>query len=507
MDISLKWKKKSNNKKSISIRIKLFFSLCIVIILTILFLIIINNVVLETFYIYNKKDLAKDLCEKINEKYNNNASTEEVEEFIKYECSKNSLDIFIKDQQVGKIITNDQSRAESMEKLRMIVDFSENEKLGKILYSSNNMIIKITKDKGKEQNCIVLVSKLDNGNELYMKSPLSAIKESLRVSNNVLIMVGGIAVLISAVIASVVSRKFSNPILELNNIAKKMANLDFSQKYEPAGSDDEINELGESINMMSTKLEETIKELRKDNDALERDIKEKAKIEEMRTQFISDVSHELKTPIALIQGYAEGLVENLNNDEESKKYYAEVIMDEADKMDKLVRQLLELMKLEYGKREFNNIKFDIVSLIKEVIRKCEVMIKEQNITVSLKNELPIYVNADDFYIEQVVTNYVTNAIKYSENVNGYRKIIIDVTEELNNIVRVSVYNTGKNFSEDDMKKIWGRFCKLDASRNRENSGTGIGLSLVKAIMNNYENRYGVQNRVDGVEFYFELKKV
>ena len=163
------------------------------------------------------------------------------------------------------------------------------------------------------------------------------------------------------------------------------------------------------------------------------------------------------------------------------------------------------MKLEYGKREFNNTKFDIVSLIKEVLRKCDVMIKEQNINTILKNETPIYVYADDFYIEQVVTNYITNAIKYSEEVNGKREIRIEVIEELNDMVRISVFNTGKNFSEEEMKKIWGRFYKLDASRNRENGGTGIGLSLVKAIMSNYNNKFGVQNRADGVEFYFELK--
>ena len=227
----------------------------------------------------------------------------------------------------------------------------------------------------------------------------------------------------------------------------------------------------------------------------------------MRTQFISDVSHELKTPIALIQGYAEGLVENVNNDEESRKFYAEVILDEADKMDKLVKQLLELMKLEYGKREFNNTKFDIVSLIKEELRKCDVMIKEQNIKATLKNEEPIYVEADDFYIEQVVTNYITNAIKYSKEINSKKEIKIEVTEELNGMARISVYNTGDNFTEDEMKKIWGRFYKIDSSRNRASGVTGIGLSLVKAVMNNYGNKYGVQNRVDGVEFYFELKMV
>ena len=148
-----------------------------------------------------------------------------------------------------------------------------------------------------------------------------------------------------------------------------MSKLDFSKKYKVTNAKDEINDLGRSINTMSDKLEKTIKQLRSTNIELEKDIEEKSKIDEMRTSFISDVSHELKTPIALIQGYSEGLLENVNTDEESRKFYAEVILDESNKMDRLVKQLLELMKLEYGKREFNDKEFDIVEVEKKLLEK------------------------------------------------------------------------------------------------------------------------------------------
>ena len=225
----------------------------------------------------------------------------------------------------------------------------------------------------------------------------------------------------------------------------------------------------------------------------------------MRKQFISDVSHELKTPIALIQGYAEGLVENVNKDEESKTFYAEVILDEANKMDQLVKQLLELMKLEYGKREFNDQKLDIVELTNEVIRKCKVMLEENKIHVKFAQETPIYVVADEFYIEQVITNYLTNAIKHCDEVNDKKEIEVKVDKkEDDGKIRVSVFNTGENIEEEDLERIWVRFYKVDSSRNRENGGSGIGLALVRAIMNNYHNQYGVINQKDGVEFYFEL---
>ena len=235
-------------------------------------------------------------------------------------------------------------------------------------------------------------------------------------------------------------------------------------------------------------------------------MEEKSKIDEMRKSFISDVSHELKTPIALIQGYSEGLLENVNTDEESRKFYAEVILDESNKMDKLVKQLLELMKLEYGKREFNDKEFDIVEVENEVIRKSKVMIEEKEAEVIFENQNSINVFADDFYIEQVLTNYLTNAIK-NVMINEDNKKIIKIKNEIlqgMNKVRISVFNTGKNIREEDLNRIWNRFYKVDESRNRDDGGTGIGLSFVKAVMSNYGNNYGVINKDDGVEFYFDL---
>ena len=342
-----------------------------------------------------------------------------------------------------------------------------------------------------------------NGYFLYIRIPLTSIQDSVTISNNFLLLMAGFTILIASIMVSIVSRKFTEPILELNNIAKKMSNLDFSQKYEVTNAKDEINDLGKSINTMSEKLEKTIKQLRSSNIELERDIEEKSKIDEMRKTFISDVSHELKTPIALIQGYSEGLLENVNNDEESRKFYAEVILDETNKMDKLVKQLLELMKLEYGKREFNNKNFNIVELEKEVIRKSKVIIEEKNAKVEFEDKKDIQVFADDFYTEQVLTNYLTNAIKNVKEINGEKIIKISNHIEKDKVC-VKVFNTGENIKEEDLNRIWNRFYKIDESRNREDGGTGIGLAFVKAIMNNYENKYGVTNKENGVEFYFEL---
>ena len=487
-----------------SVRVKLFITLSLVILLIILFLILVNNFVFGQFYIYSKTKALVSVYDLVNGYYNG-----EVEGDIRSELEKmaiqNNFDILIKDDQNVNVYTSNKDFFSTFSQMsEMTNNFEAN--FGETIEKNKDYVIKKMKDSKNGITYIVLSSMLDNDYFLYVRIPITSIQESVKISNNFLYLMAGFAILLSAIIVTYVSRKFTEPILELNKIAKKMANLDFSHKYRITGADDEINNLGKSINQMSDKLESTIKQLRSTNIELEKDIEEKSKIDEMRKSFISDVSHELKTPIALIQGYSEGLLENVNTDEESKKFYAEVILDETNKMDKLVKQLLELMKLEYGKREFNDKKFNIVEVEKEIIRKSKVMLEEKKAEVILDTPDEINVFADDFYIEQVIGNYMTNAIKHVKEVDG--KKYIEIKNEVNvekNTVTIKVFNTGDNIAEEHLNRIWNRFYKVDGSRNRTEGGTGIGLSFVKAIMNNYKQKYGVINKENGVEFYIELE--
>ena len=492
--------KLKNNFKSV--RFKLFFSMCIIIAVIVICLVIINSAVLESFYLYSKTKTVRGVYDKINNYYNMNGNDENLQEELRRIAFNNNFDIFIETNENVIVFSTDKDLYTTID---MITNARENINEKNVIYSDSNIKISRINDQYNNISYILLSGSLDNGYNLYISIPAVPIEESVQISNQALIIIGIIILLISSFIASYISKKFTAPIVQLNSITNKMARLDFSQKYRIADTDDEINELGKNINTMSDKLEATIKQLRENNSELEKDIEEKSKIDEMRKQFISDVSHELKTPIALIQGYAEGLIENVNTDDESRKFYAEVILDESNKMDTLVKQLLELMKLEYGKREFNNANFNIVELINEVIRKCNVMINEKQINIELDSSKQVMVWGDEFYIEQVVTNYFTNAIKHCIDVKGEKKITITIKEkDENGKIRVSVFNTGNNIAEEHLDKIWGRFYKEDSSRNRTDGGTGIGLALVKAIMNNYKNDYGVTNKENGVEFYFEL---
>ena len=486
-----------------SVRIRLFLTLSSIILLIILFLVLVNNFVFGQFYLYSKRKALISVYQTVNDYYNK-GQVSDLESKLEQISIQNDFDILIRDDQDVNIYTSNKDFYSTFGQMNEMTS-KLNIKGGEVIEKNDKFTIRRLKDNKNDIIYVVLSSTLDNGYILFIRIPITSIQESVKISNNFLYLMAGITIVISAVIVSYVSRKFTDPILELNDIAKRMSNLDFSHKYNVTSTDDEINNLGKSINTMSAQLEKTIKQLRENNIELEKDIEEKSKIDEMRKSFISDVSHELKTPIALIEGYSEGLLENVNSDEESRKFYAEVILDEANKMDKLVKKLLELMKLEYGKREFNDQEFNIVELEKEVVRKSKVMLDEQKVEIEFDTEDEIQVFADDFYIEQVVTNYLTNAIKHVKEVNG--KKIINIKNEIDvnkNKVRINVFNTGENIKEEDINRIWNRFYKIDDSRNREDGGTGIGLSFVRAIMNNYQNKYGVINKENGVEFYFEL---
>ena len=486
-----------------SVRGKLFVTLCVVVLSIILFLIIVNSVVLEKYYQYTKSNQLKQLFDTINAYYNGEILINNIEDELDQISIKNNFDIIIKQQQ-GNIVY--MSNKDFLSNIKIVMEFwGMNKKQDyQIIEETDDLQIRIIKDTETKVNYIMLSGRLDNGYETYIRIPLSSIQESVRISNRFLYTIATIIIIVGGIAIIYISKSFSNPISELNSIAKKMANLDFSHKY-IVTDDDEINELGKSINEMSDKLEKTINQLRNTNIELERDIEKKSKIDEMRKSFISDVSHELKTPIALIQGYSEGLLENVNSDEESRKFYAEVILDETNKMDKMVKQLLELTKLEYEKREFNNRTFNIVELEKEIVRTSQVMIENKSTKVEFETEDRIDVFADDMYISQIITNYLTNAIKHVKEINNEKYIkITNTVFENRKKVRITVFNTGENISRENINRIWNRFFKADEARNRDDGGSGIGLSIVRAIMNNYGNDFGVENKENGVEFYFEM---
>ena len=339
----------------------------------------------------------------------------------------------------------------------------------------------------------------DNKTIFLISIPLASIRESVSISNRFLAYVGAVALFIGSIIIYLTTKRVTSPILTLANLSEKMSDLDFDVKYNGT-EQDEIGVLGNSMNKLSDRLKDTIGKLRTANEELQKDIEEKVKIDEMRKDFIANVSHELKTPIALIQGYAEGLTEGMAEDPESRDYYCEVIMDEANKMNKMVRQLLNLTAIEFGNDNLQLERFDLTELIRGVISSAKILIQHKEATVKLEDCGPIYVYADEFKIEEVITNYLNNALNH---LSGERKIVI-TAEENGEQALVTVFNTGQSIPEEDLSKLWTKFYKVDKAHTREYGGSGIGLSIVKAIMDSHKQACGVRNVVGGVEFWFTL---
>ena len=344
-----------------------------------------------------------------------------------------------------------------------------------------------------------LVSELSNDSDLVVRLSVENFKESLSITNKFYIGLAIALIMVITILMIVLTRKYTIPMLQLASISKKMSELDFDVKYE-GKHNDELGVLGDSMNEMSEKLEETITELKSANIELEKDIKQKEEVDELRKEFISNVSHELKTPIALIQGYAEGLNEGINDNPDDIKYYSEVIMDESNKLNKMVGQLLSLNQIEFGSVKLNLERFDIVEVIKSLISRRQILSEKEDVEIKIDAPNKQYVWGDEFYIEEVITNYLNNAINH---VDEHRIIKVQVVEN-NGIVRVSVFNSGKPIPEEELENIWVKFYKIDKARTREYGGSGIGLSIVKAIMDNHDKECGAINHEDGVEFWFEL---
>lgn len=484
-----------------SIRKQFAAVFCILMMSTILLCWFINNTFLEKYYLRDKQKALMDAYAVMNTASNAGViSTEEFDIEFQKICAKCNINFILLDAESKtlKTYTHDYDVL-SRQLLSNLFGRKATPDI-QILEEGDKYEIRITIEEKTNTEFVEMWGVLDNGNLFLFKSPLESIKESVKLANRFLAYVGIGSAFFSALVILWVSKKITEPVMELTKISERMIHLDFDAKY-TGQSKTEIALLGQNINELSCTLEQTISELKSANNELQRDIEKKNKIDEMRTEFLSNVSHELKTPIALIQGYAEGLKEGITNDEESKNFYCEVIMDEAAKMNNMVKKLLTLNQLEFGSNTVTMERFDIASLIKNYLQSADILCRQKDVKLIMAEYPPVYVWADEFLIEEVFGNYFSNAMNH---VAGERVIDVKLSVK-EKMVRVSVFNTGQPIPEDSLEHIWEKFYKVDKARTRQYGGSGIGLSIVKAIMESMNRDYGAVNYDNGVEFWFELE--
>ncbi|MFR5337210.1 MAG: sensor histidine kinase, partial [Blautia producta] len=464
-------------------------------------MLLVNSLFLEKFYLRKKTESLKKVYNTMNDTSDTRyySSLADDEKFKQY-CDENNLSMIVVEDVTSRILfayAKNSERLYSEIQFGVLDDFVRGKR--EILEATDNYIVEKKTDDVKAMDSVNMVGVLDNGNGFLITTPAQSLKDSALISNVFYLYIGLFTIFISSVVIWFISRHITRPLQQLSELSKEMANLNFDAKY-TSTSEDEIGVLGNNLNRMSGELEKTISELRTANNELQKDIEKKEQIDEMRKEFLSNVSHELKTPIALIQGYAEGLQECINDDQESREFYCDVIIDEAAKMNNMVKKLLSLNQLEFGNDTVNMERFDLTELVKGVVQSAQLLASQKEAEIRFLQEEPISVWGDEFKIEEVVTNYVSNALNH---VDFEKKIEIKAVKR-GDVVRLSVFNTGARIPEEDLDKIWIKFYKVDKARTREYGGSGIGLSIVKAIMDSMNQKCGVINYENGVEFWFEL---
>lgn len=412
----------------------------------------------------------------------------------------NNLDIVISTYDGSILLSSGKEKHNTIKRLQNAI--LSNKDGAKSIVHTKMYDITLDQDEYVNDNFLILTGTLSDGNLVMIRYAMENMKVALGVVDRTLIIIGLLALVLAFLLTEIIARRLTQPIVELTNISKKMSELDFDVKYRTRDSRTEIDILGEHMNTMSTSLENALDELQEANKELKKDIEIKEKNEEMRKEFLSNVSHELKTPIALIQGYAEGLSEGMADDPESRAYYCEVIVDESQKMNKMVQQLLSLNELEYGVNSVEVTEFNISELIRSLVNASKILIENAGIKLSFEMGEDVIVNSDEYLVEVVFSNFLSNAIHYCKNEN-----VIKISQvDRGDTVLISVYNSGDTILEEDIERLWDKFYKIDKARTREYGGSGVGLSIVKAAVESINGKYGVYNLDNGVTFWFEIYK-
>ena len=418
-------------------------------------------------------------------------------------CELNSLSLLIVDPAGDYVYSYGNVRILSERLDEITFSRSKNNEDWQVVKKGDNHTIQQVLDKGGKVIYMEDWGYLNNGYSYVVRCSFEGVQKQANQSLLFFTVVCAIILVICGIAIYFIVTYYTKPLRMLADYAQELTTGDFDARYEYKHLRmDEIGSLGESFNQIGEKLESVIGELKTSNMNLENELKEKTQMEEQRKKYISDVSHELKTPIALIAGYAEGLKEGISDDPEDRAYYCDVIIDEAEKMNLLVKRLSTLNQLEEGKSAVLMERFDVIEVINGFLNTMSMIIADHNVQVYFDNSYKEYVWSDEFLFEEVLVNYFNNALNHVDE-KGIIRIHVERLE--NEIVRVTIYNSGENIPEDEIDKIWGKFYKVDKARTREYGGSGLGLSIVKAIADSLHQKCGAINMQEGVSFWIDLE--
>ncbi|MBR6257385.1 MAG: two-component sensor histidine kinase [Lachnospiraceae bacterium] len=458
-----------------------------------------NDFLLEKNYLKYKRDNLMEVYSVIDSANQEDSFGEdEFENEILRLCNNYNVNFVVTDASSNTIYSNIKDPGQISRQLRDIV-FARDNIEKKMIEETDEYSLCYLPDPATGTEYAVLWGNLDDDRFFMIRTALESIRESARIANKMLLCIGAVAFVIAGVIIWVVTNRVTRPIMRLVDVSKRMSDMDFEARYTGCCGN-EVDLLGDNMNRMADSLEDNISRLKTANLELQRDVEARMHTDERRKEFLANVSHELKTPIALIQGYAEGLKDGIIEDQESRDYYCDVIMDETKKMNHLVKFLISLNQVESGEDVMVIERFDLDALISASVNSFAQMCEQKEIKMIYTPQPGLFVWGDEYQVEEVLRNYISNAVHHC---SGRKEIIIKVVRTEDKI-RTCVFNSGEAIPEESLSRLWEKFYKVDKARTREYGGSGLGLSIVKAIMESLHQQYGVRNYDDGVEFYFEL---
>ncbi len=442
-----------------SIRNKLFFLIASVITMIMFFMVAFNEVYFEKYFLKIKKNQLFYLANEIKDP-RSLIDLSAIEE-------KNNIKIYI----INERYLND-------------IDVSlSKEDMTELFENPKKFVFRLTDTSFSLDKELTIITSYNKNQLLIISTPFSSVKEPVNIITSFHLKIVLTALVLGYVLSIILSRIITASIIDMGETAKRVAKLDFSQEFK-SYSKDEIGILGENLNIMSAQLKDSIEKLQED-------IEKERKIDKMRKEFISSVSHELKTPIAIINNYCEGLKEGIADDKETADFYLDIIMEETENMNKLVQSLLFLSRAERGFITFNSERFNIKEIVENEVKRAENLnTEDKKVIVDIKDKFFV---GDKEQLTAVIKNLVENSFKYVEPEG---EIII---KSENN--RFTIGNTS-HISEKEIENIWLPFYRADKARDRK-LGTGLGLAIVKEILESHKLKYGVYKEDDKIIFWFE----
>jgi len=450
----------------------------------------INNNYLEDFYSNRRIAQIKKVRELISKKV---PTREELETYAqKYNITINMIDR-INPRRLEKLDKDPRSIGDGR------LDRNPR-RLDRYELNENNEGNRIVNHRGMEH--LEYYKLLPTGQFITLRISMDSIQSTVGIVNEFYIY-EGIAILIGSLFfIYIFSLHITRPIIALNSIIRRMVNMDFSYRAN-IKSGDELEELGDNINFLSSELEKNIGQLKLSNMKLKDEVEKRKKIDELRKEFIASVTHEIKTPVTVINTHAEMLFYDLIENNEEKKEYLKTIMSEGSNISILLNELIKLIKLEEKIVEIKMEKINLFNLLREESSKYKIDLAKKNVRLILNLEEDLIVLGDKFKIRQVVNNLLSNGVSYVEN-NGELRINLETVEDK---AKIEIINTGSSIPEDKLENIWKAFYRVEESRNRKYGGIGLGLTIVNGILERHGSKFGVENVSDGVKFWFTLEKV